>query len=460
MDNKSKLRALPKIDELVAALDALCEEYGRDVVTDCAREQVEDVRRTILSGGDCEVSLDALCARVADAMKAIYAPHLHAVVNATGVVLHTTLGRAVLSEAAARAAYTAARCYTNLEYDVEKGQRGSRYSHIERLLRRLTGAEGAMVVNNNAAAVLLILSTLARGKEVVVSRGELVEIGGAFRVPAIMEQSGGTLVEIGTTNKTHPYDYENAVTENTGAILKVHTSNFKITGFTEEVPLTALREIADRHGLPLIYDLGSGRLCDLTEAGVLEEPGVLQALADGADVVSFSGDKLLGGPQAGIIVGKKELIERMKKHPLTRAFRVDKMTFAALEETLRCYLDPTRAGNVPTIAMIRRPLEELDRAARSLRRRLSAIEGLHAAVVDEKSQVGGGSVPSVFLDTRAVAVTADNISSAALEENLRRRFSIICRVTHDRVLLDVRTLLEGDDKTIADALRTLCEEAK
>lgn len=456
MDNKAKLRMLPKIDELVSILDNLCEKYGREMVTQCARERIEEKRATLLAGGDCTVAPEDVKNEIEAELAAIFAPHLHPVVNATGVVLHTNLGRAVLSERAAMAAYKAARQYNNLEYDIEKGQRGSRYSHIERLLRRVTGAEGAMVVNNNAAAVMLILSTMAEGKEVVVSRGELVEIGGAFRVPDIMARSGGYLVEVGTTNKTHPYDYENAVTENTGAFLKVHTSNFKVTGFTEEVSLEEMCRIGHERGIPVIYDLGSGMMASMREAGITDEPMVLEAMAAGADVISFSGDKLLGGPQAGIIIGKKEYIEKMKKNPLTRAFRVDKMTFAALEETLRAYLDGSAAESIPTLSMIGRPLAELDAAARRLRNRLRGIKGLKAAVIDEKSQVGGGSVPSVFFDTRAVEVTHESLSAAALEERLRKEHSIICRIVKDRVVFDTRTLLEGDDGRIAAALKDIC----
>ena len=460
MDNKSKLRHLPRIDELVAHLEPMCEKYGRDLVTACAREQIELMRSTLLSGGDCEVGYAPAEKAVEAELSAIFTPHLHSVVNATGVVLHTNLGRAVLSERAARAAYDAAGRYTNLEYDIEKGARGSRYSHIEKLLCRITGAEAAMVVNNNAAAVMLILSTMAKGREVVVSRGELVEIGGAFRVPEIMEQSGGTLVEVGTTNKTHVSDYIRAAGENTGAFLKVHTSNFKITGFTEEVSLEDMCRIGHERGIPVIYDLGSGLLCSLDEAGIKDEPKVLEAMRTGVDVLSFSGDKLLGGPQAGIIVGKAEYIEKMKKNPLTRAFRVDKMCFAALEETLRCYLDPEAAGKVPTVAMIRLTLPELDARAKRLRSRLRGIEGLSAGVIDEKSQVGGGSVPSVFIDTRAVWVEAAGFSAAALEEKLRKGHNIICRIVKDRVIFDVRTLLDGDDKYISEALKTICGVAK
>ena len=457
-NNKSKLRFLPKIDDLVAHLEGIWAQYGKEMVTECAREQIDHMRQTLLSGGDCEVSMEAACAAVEAELKAIYAPHLHAVINATGVVLHTNLGRAVLSERAARAAYTAARSYTNLEYNIEKGARGSRYDHIDKLLCRITGAEAAMVVNNNAAAVMLILSTMAKGHEVVVSRGELVEIGGAFRVPDIMAQSGGTLIEVGTTNKTHTWDYERAITENTGAFLKVHTSNFKVTGFTEEVTLEEMVKIGHAHDIPVIYDLGSGLFADLGPVGIHDEPMILQSMATGVDILSFSGDKLLGGPQAGIIVGKKKYIDQMKKNPLTRAFRVDKMTFAALEETFRSYLDGSCDQSVPSIAMIKKPLAELDTAAKRLRNMLRNVKGLKASVIDEKSQVGGGSVPGVYIDTRAVQVEVEGISAASLEEKLRKEHHIICRIVKDKVTFDVRTLLEGDDRKITQALRTVCEE--
>ncbi|MBQ2692026.1 MAG: L-seryl-tRNA(Sec) selenium transferase [Clostridia bacterium] len=457
MDNRHKLRNLPKIDELVMRLERLHEVYGKDMVTTSCREIIDEMRSTLLSGGDCDVAPQAVEMAVENKLQAIYAPHLHSVINATGVVLHTNLGRAVLSERAARAAYMAARSYSNLEYDIEKGARGSRYSHIEKLLCRLTGAESAMVVNNNAAAVMLILSTMAKGHEVVCSRGELVEIGGAFRVPEIMAQSGGTLVEVGTTNKTHLSDYVNAVNENTGAFLKVHTSNFKVVGFTEEVSLEDMVRVGHERNIPVIYDLGSGLMCDLSDLGICDEPKVLEAMKTGVDVLSFSGDKLLGGPQAGIIVGKKEYIDRMKKNPLTRAFRVDKMTFAALEETMRSYLGSSCEKDIPTIAMIRRPVEELDLRAKKLKKLLTGINGVTSAVMREKSQVGGGSVPGEFLDTRAVWVEIKDLSAAATEEKLRKEYSIICRVAKDRVVFDVRTLLDGDDKKIAEAIRNISE---
>ena len=283
-----------------------------------------------------------------------------------------------------------------------------------------------------------------------------MEIGGAFRVPEIMEQSGGILREVGTTNKTHAYDYINAINENTGVLLKVHTSNFKVTGFTEEVSLEEMVEIGHAHGVPVIYDLGSGLMCSLAEAGIFDEPMVKPAVRSGADVVSFSGDKLLGGPQAGIIVGKKEYIEKMKKNPLTRAFRVDKMTFAALEETLRCYLSEGGEMSVPAIGMIRRTVPELDKKAKELAGLLEEVPSLWCAVMREKSQVGGGSVPSEFIETRAVEVQAKDMSAALLEERLRREHSIICRIIKDKVVFDVRTLLEGDELKIAAALKEIC----
>ena len=456
MDNKAKLRGLPRVDALGESLSHLWEKYGKDMVLSCVRECVDETRAALLSGGDADISLKAMADMVEKRLGEIYAPHLHTVVNATGVVLHTNLGRAVLCERAAMAAYHAARSYTNLEYDIEKGQRGSRYSHIEKLLCRVTGAESAMVVNNNAAAVMLVLSTMVKGREAIVSRGELVEIGGAFRVPEIMEQSGGILREVGTTNKTHAYDYINAINENTGVLLKVHTSNFKVTGFTEEVSLEEMVEIGHAHGVPVIYDLGSGLMCSLAEAGIFDEPMVKPAVRSGADVVSFSGDKLLGGPQAGIIVGKREYIEKMKKNPLTRAFRVDKMTFAALEETLRCYLSEGGEMSVPAIGMIRRTVPELDKKAKELAGLLEEVPSLWCAVMREKSQVGGGSVPSEFIETRAVEVQAKDMSAALLEERLRREHSIICRIIKDKVVFDVRTLLEGDELKIAAALKEIC----
>lgn len=453
--NKELLRRLPQIDEVLRlpALRTAAERWGHDLTAAHVRAAIDDLRRDILAGGEPDVSADAVAHSCVRALERAARPSLRHVVNATGVILHTNLGRAPLCDDAARAAAAVASSYNTLEYDAEAGCRGSRYSHVDRLLCSLLGCESAMVVNNNAAAVLLALSTMVRGREAVVSRGELVEIGGSFRVPEIMEMSGGILREVGTTNKTHPQDYQNAITEQTAAILKVHTSNYRILGFTEEVPAARLAAIAHENGLPMLFDLGSGALCDPQRAGLGDEPTVMQAMASGADVVCFSGDKLLGGPQAGIIAGKKQYIDRMKKNPLTRALRIDKMTLAALEATLRVYQDSEKPyERIPILAMLTLPEQALRERAQALCGQLTQA-GVGCQCVPEHGQVGGGSVPTRLLPTYCVAVTDARLSPAALDERLRLRdVPVVGRIAHDRLLLDVRTLLPGDEHELIDAL--------
>ena len=383
---------------------------------------------------------------------------LRPVINATGIVLHTNLGRAKLSDAAVKAIQSVAQDYNTLEYNLEKGSRGSRYAHVEKLISKLTGAEDAMVVNNNAAAVMLVLSTMAKGKEVVVSRGELVEIGGAFRVPEIMAQSGGTLVEVGTTNKTHPSDYVKAVSENTGAFLKVHTSNFKIMGFFEEVSLDEMVTLGHERNIPVIYDLGSGAMVRLEDYGILDEPNVLDAMKSGADVISFSGDKLMGGPQAGIIIGKKKYIDMMKKNQLTRALRIDKFTAAALEMVLMEYLsEETAVQNIPVLRMIAIPLDEIEKEAGYFARILRRT-GMDAKiqVVSCESQIGGGSLPLERMESRAVSIQPNGMSVAEMEEKMRHlEIPIIPRTVNDSICLDVRTIERKDYKMIASELTEL-----
>lgn len=368
------------------------------------------------------------------------------------MTLHTNLGRACLSERAANAAAEAARGYSTLEYDVENGCRGSRYQHVEALLCRLTGAEAAMAVNNNAAAVLLILSALAGGGEVIASRGELVEIGGSFRIPEIVTQCGCKLCEVGATNKTHRRDYEAAIGEQTRALLKVHTSNYRIVGFTESVPREELAEIAHGHGLPLIEDLGSGAIVDLEPFGIRGEPTVQRSLHAGVDVASFSGDKLLGGPQAGLIVGKREYIERIKKHPLARALRLDKMTLAALHATLSAYLDAEIAvREIPTLAMLSASEDELHAKALRLQKAL-ADTGVSSQLVWTGDAVGGGSAPAQELTGWAVAIEPGRLSVDELEEKLRLRAKpIVARIHRRQYLLCVRTIREEDFAEIAAA---------
>ncbi|NCB04501.1 MAG: L-seryl-tRNA(Sec) selenium transferase [Clostridia bacterium] len=459
---RERLRALPKIDEILSRRDVAesCSEYGRSIVVDAARAVTEKMRREILTGSTPDISMEAAARATKAEARREATPSLRRVINATGVVLHTNLGRAVMSVAAAEAAAEVACRYNTLEYDVEHGERGSRYTHVERLLTKICGTEAAMVVNNNAAAVILVLSTMVRGKEAVVSRGELVEIGGAFRVPDIMEQSGGILREVGTTNKTHAFDYENAINENTGALLKVHTSNFKILGFTEEVSLEQLCAIGAARGVPVIYDLGSGALVPLEKYGIHDEPNVIDAVKTGAEVVSFSGDKLLGGPQAGIIVGKKQYIDAMKKNPLTRALRIDKLTLAALEATLRSYADPRRAEEeIPTLRMLAQSRLALRERAQKLNDILK-FSGVNGMIVEEFGQVGGGSVPTQMIKTIAYALDTDKLPPDEIGTRLRAYdIPIVARISKDRVLFDMRTVQDDEVDYIADALANILTEA-
>ena len=456
MDKKHLLRSLPKVDEVLRQPAIAAPDLPQSVITDLVRQHIDDLRRRVLDS-DLQTlpSMEDLCAEICTAAKAAAKPSLRPVINATGITLHTNLGRACLSEKAVQAAADAARRYSTLEYDVESGQRGSRYSHVEKLLCKITGAEAAMVVNNNAAAVLLILSALGKGGEVITSRGELVEIGGSFRIPEIMEQCGCSLREVGATNKTHLRDYERAICEDTRALLKVHTSNFRIMGFTESVSLQELVELGKQTGLPVIEDLGSGCFFDLETLGIHDEPTVMNSVKAGVDIISFSGDKLLGGPQAGIILCKEKWIKTLKSHPLTRAMRVDKMTLAALEATLDTYLDPEKAQQeIPTIRMLAIDPALLKLRAENLNEKLTAL-GVTCQVIPEQDQVGGGSVPTQLLPTWAVAVDPQNVTVDGLEERLRKEtdIPIIGRIVKDRYLLDTRTLWEEDFDYIAQAVK-------
>ncbi|MEG2221672.1 MAG: L-seryl-tRNA(Sec) selenium transferase [Oscillospiraceae bacterium] len=459
-DGKAILRGIPKVDDLLRQ-PLLAELPAAAVtVTAAVREVLDGLRAGVLAGSVEELpSMEALCQAVREKVRLRQLPSLRGVINGTGVTLHTNLGRACLSRRAADAARAVSDCYSTLEYNVEKGARGLRYAHVEALLQQVTGAEAALVVNNNAAAVLLILTAMAKGGEVITSRGELVEIGGSFRVPEIMESSGCRLKEVGATNKTHLRDYANAIGEDTRALLKVHTSNFKILGFTETVPLADLVALGHDRGLPVIEDLGSGSLVELEQFGIHDEPTVQASVRAGVDVISFSGDKLLGGPQAGIIIGKREMIDTLARHPLTRALRVDKMTLAALEATLRSYAEGREKEEIPTLAMLAATEDELRARATLLCDRLTEI-GVRATVVPESDQVGGGSVPTQLLPTFAVAIAPQKRSVDGLEEALRRRDTpIIGRISHDRYLLDARTLREADFLPIVTALAEIGEGA-
>ena len=456
-DRRELLRKIPKIDEVLQdeRLFFFTESTPRSVIVDSVREVIEELRKDILEGkrnqvGTKETLMTEIVARITGKKK----KSLRRVINATGVVLHTNLGRANLSDKACESIMDVARNYTNLEYDVKRGSRGSRHDHVEKILTKITGAEAAMVVNNNAAATMLCLSALAKDKEVIVSRGELVEIGGSFRVPEIMEQSGAKLMDVGTTNKTKPSDYLNAYHEGeTGALMKVHTSNYKILGFTQEVELPEMVELGKKLNLPVIYDMGSGLMADLTEYGV-DEPTVLDALKTGIDVILFSGDKLLGGPQGGIIAGKKEYIDKMKAHPLARAFRVDKMTLAAMEATFFEYSDIRQARKtIPVLNMITTPAKELKDKAERLAEAIRGVTHNFTVEVEAcKDQVGGGSAPTVLLDGYAVAIQGRALTPEKIERLLRKEeIPIIVRITHNQVYLDVRTIREDEFEYIVAA---------
>lgn len=462
------LRRLPSVDELLGGprLAQLARQLDRVFVVETARGILADLRA--LSARDPEAAAAVLGAdpaarleeRVAAEIERSLAPSLRPVINATGVILHTNLGRAPLVASALDYIRTTAFSYSNLEYDLARGDRGKRDVHTTHLLAHFAGAEAAIVVNNNAAAVFLVLNALAKGGEVIVSRGELIEIGDAFRIPDIMSESGALLREVGTTNRTRLADYERAVNDRTRLLLRVHPSNFRIVGFTERPRLEELVELGRRTGLPVFEDLGSGCLADLAPYG-LEEPVVRASLDAGASVVSFSGDKLLGGPQAGIIAGKKDLIERIRRSPLFRALRVDKLTIAALEATLAGYLCGPAApaqDQIPALRMIRMTLAEIDARVAAFAARLRAIVPLsdaEVAIVPGFSVVGGGSTPGEQLPTCLVAVTSPRHSAAQLEARLRGpspSIPVIARVEDDRLVLDLRTVFPDQELALASAL--------
>ena len=465
MKRNEVLRQIPKIDEVLKEhlFSNAFEISGRDVVTAMARRVIDEVRSEILSLSEAaleaydttRLSVSHIAGEIMDRLEEDEINHLHGVINATGTILHTNLGRAPLCDDAVRNVEMVSRGYSNLEYDVKLGKRGSRHDILQELMVELTGAEDVMIVNNNASATMLVLSAMAEGHEVVVSRGELVEIGGAFRIPDIMVQSGATLHEVGTTNKTKPSDYEKAINENTGALMKVHTSNYKIMGFTEEVALDELVDIGKDHDLPVIFDMGNGLMVNLSEYG-LDEPNVPASLTTGIDVILFSGDKLLGGPQAGIIAGKRRYIEKMKKHPLARALRVDKMTFAAMEETLKKYRDTSVAmRDIPVLRMISTPRDILLGRADKLSAKIrEANDRLNVRIVDAEDQIGGGSAPMVFLPGVAVAVTSDATTTKGIERALRKyEIPVIARIHEDELLFSVRTVVDREMDDIAAALK-------
>ena len=462
---QSALRSLPSVDALLQRVqgDAALKGIPRARIVQAVREVlvgergrlVEGVKR---AGAVTPLDADALARRVVAELSRAGAFSLAPVINATGVVLHTNLGRALLSPLALERLRRVGSAYSNLELDLKTKERGSRYVHVDGLLKRLTGAPASLVVNNNAAAVLLALESLARGKEVIVSRGELIEIGGEFRIPDIMRRSGAILREVGTTNRTHLKDYADAIGPETALLLKVHTSNYRVLGFTAQVPTRDLVELGRSRGIPVMEDLGSGCFVDLRPYGFPYEPTVQEAVAAGLDLVSFSGDKLLGGPQAGIVVGKAELVERLKKNPLNRALRIDKLTLAGLEATLYAYEAGNALETIPTLRMLTERLAAVRRRARRLLRRLSppVAAALGAALVEGRAQVGGGSLPLVELPTVALAIGTPERSAQQLDQALREgEPPVIGRIADDRLLLDCRTVLNSDIPALADTLSRL-----
>ena len=442
-------------------MKALLGEYSRGIVLKAIQRKLENVRRNIINTqeplSDKEpITVDFPGDEIREIIQSFSNNHLEKVINATGVILHTNMGRSILPVEAIDNLADIAHSYSNLEYDLEEGRRGHRYSHVEELLCDISGAESAFVVNNNAGAVLLTLNALADGKEAIVSRGELIEIGGSFRIPDIMKRSGALMVEVGTTNKTHLSDYEKAISDETGLLLKVHTSNYRIVGFTSEVNLSELIELGEKHNLPLLNDLGSGSLIDFSLYGIAHEPTVQDVVKTGIDVVTFSGDKLLGGPQAGIILGKRNILDKLIKNPLNRALRIDKLTLIALESTLRLYLDQeTVIQKIPTLRMITLSLETIERRVFDFKRKLqeNMPDHIKIKIIDDTSQVGGGALPSQELPTKVIAITSKSISAQDLEKRFREtKPPIIARINKDQLRIDLRTVDESEEEYLIAAI--------
>ena len=459
--NKNMLyRSIPKVDVLLENQDivTLIENHHRDVVVDVIREEIDKLRNFIKENDDInliEEKINNLIENIKISTEKVYSYNIKKVINGTGTILHTNLGRAIISKKHADYLSEVVTSYSNLEYNLEEGKRGERYSHFEKLICKITGAEAAMAVNNNAAAVMLVLSSMAAEREVIVSRGELVEVGGKFRIPDVMKSSNAHLVEIGTTNKTHLEDYEDAISENTGAFLKVHTSNFKILGFTESVSIEELCKLGREKDIPVIEDIGSGVLIDLSEYGLEYEPTVQDSIKAGVDVVSFSGDKLLGGPQAGIIVGKKKYIDKMKKNPLTRAFRIDKFTATILEMIFHEYLNEEDAiKNIPVLSLITKDLKEIEKNANALFNKIENLKNVaDINVEDTLSQIGGGSLPAERIKSKSVTIMPKNISTQSLEAKLRAgKNPVVGRISEEKLILDMRTVLEDEIDILAQKL--------
>jgi L-seryl-tRNA(Ser) seleniumtransferase len=464
-DQKNLFQEIPSVDRLLNSpfLLEVLPNYPRSLVLKAVHQVLEGIRNTIKSGHGSEepLSLDRVSHLVTEKLAILNQPSLKPLINATGVVVHTNLGRSILAERVLAKFKPLAGGHTNLEYDLQRGERGSRYSHVEGILKEITGTEAATVVNNNAAAVLVALDTLARGREVVVSRGQLVEIGGSFRIPEVMKRGGARMVEVGTTNKTHLRDYEEIIGPDTALLLKVHKSNYHLIGFTEDVDTIELVTLAHKNNIAVMEDLGSGCFVDFSKYGLVKEPTVQEVIGQGVDLVTFSGDKLLGGPQAGIILGRKPLVEAIRKNQLSRALRIDKLTLLALEETLRIYRDESAAiKEIPTLQMILAPYEQLKSKARRLRRMIGKLDslnfGLHLA--DGTSKVGGGALPLLVIPTCLIALVPSRLSANTIEQKLRDYDPpIISRIEKDQVLLDVRTVQDSELKILAGAIKVLAE---
>lgn len=454
---------IPKMDEILGRdkIKILSDSVDIEAIKDLANDILNGFRNDIRNGiteDELDRKIERLDDDIIESFSSLKEDRLRPLVNATGTVIHTNLGRSLISKDMVSSIENILLGYSNLEFDLEKGVRGLRYSHIESLITKVTGAEAAMVVNNNASAVLLVLSEFAKGKEAIISRGELIEIGGSFRIPDVMEASGCELREVGTTNKTHLFDYERAINENTGVILKVHTSNYRVVGFTEDVKAFELKKLANHNELPLIEDLGSGVLVNLEEYGLMHEPTVQESVESGIDIITFSGDKLLGGPQAGIIIGKKKYIDRLKRNQLTRALRVDKMTIKLLEEIFKVYLyekDPVK--KIPTLNMITKSKENILEDSKKVSKGLKKL-GYEAKVVEDYSEVGGGSLPTEKLPTYVVKVSDDELSEGEIDYRLRHlKYPVVGRIHKEYFIIDPRTFIDDDVKRVISAFKEIKE---
>ncbi|MFC1828286.1 L-seryl-tRNA(Sec) selenium transferase [Thermodesulfobacteriota bacterium] len=464
-NQQALLRMLPGVDRILefTKADTYFEDIPKSILVRSVREILEDLRNSIVIGTPAvteeSLSPSSVLEKVKNTVQQAMTPNLITTVNATGVVVHTNLGRSLLADRAVENISTIAARYSNLEFDLSAGKRGSRYSAVEDILCEISGAEAALVVNNNAGAALLCLETIARGKKVIVSRGELVEIGGSFRIPDVMAKSGCILKEIGTTNRTHLKDYEGAIENDTGLLLKVHKSNYSVVGFTAEVSLKSLVALAAKFDIPVMEDLGSGTFIDFSKYGLAKEPTVQESVASGADIVTFSGDKLLGGPQSGIIVGKKEFLDKIKQNSLTRALRIDKLTLAALESTLRMYADPEKAINtIPTLRMLTLPLVQIEKKANQLYTMLEGIGDPRMDIqhIERSSRAGGGALPLLDLPSRCIGIKIDGISANAMERFMRKNTPpVIGRIEEDHFIMDLRTIQDDELTIIKNAFDNL-----